>query len=58
MWSPKLENETGHTNGISVPSDPEGHHPRIAVFLLDRPDAVTQPTEEQVSSLNDPRGAI
>jgi hypothetical protein len=31
---------------------------QVTVFLLDRPDAVTQPTEEQVSSLNNPRGAI
>jgi hypothetical protein len=31
---------------------------QVTVFLLDRPDAVAQPTEEQVSSLNNPRGAI
>ena len=31
---------------------------QVSVFLLDRPDAVAQPTEEQVSSLNNPRGAI
>jgi len=31
---------------------------QVTVFLLDRPDAVAQPTEEPVSSLNNPRGAI
>jgi hypothetical protein len=31
---------------------------QVTVFLLARPDAVAQPTEEQVSSLNNPRGAI
>jgi quercetin dioxygenase-like cupin family protein len=31
---------------------------QVTVFLLDRPDAVAQPTEEQVWSLNNPRGAI
>jgi len=31
---------------------------QVTVFLLDRPDAVPQPTEEQVSSLNNARGAI
>jgi quercetin dioxygenase-like cupin family protein len=31
---------------------------QVTVFLLDRPDAVAQPTEEQVSSLSNPRGAL
>ena len=31
---------------------------QVNVFLLDRPDAVAQPIEEQVSSLNNPRSAI
>jgi hypothetical protein len=31
---------------------------QVTVFLLDHPDAVPQPTEEQVSSLNNRRGAI
>jgi hypothetical protein len=33
-------------------------HEQVTVFWLNRPDAVPPPTEEQVSSLNNPRGAI
>ena len=31
---------------------------QVTVFLLDRPDAVAQPTEERISSLSYPRGAL
>jgi quercetin dioxygenase-like cupin family protein len=31
---------------------------QVTVFLLDPPDAAAQPSEKQVSSLNNPRGAI
>jgi hypothetical protein len=52
--SPVMGSERIH-QAMNIGKQP---YEQVTVFLLDRPDAVAQPTEEQVSSLNNPRGAL